>query len=155
MTNFEKYKDDLMKIEGTFAFDKNTREVVGCDCDTTDGLRCIECKDCLFNSGQCFESDKIKWLHEEYKEPIFILSDDELELINILSKVYGKEFKYIHRTGHHVFIFSDKPPVDKYSILLDKNCNYIEISGHGYTDLFPNIKFTDGLYDIENKCFIV
>ena len=151
MTNFEKYKDDLMKIEGTFAVDKNTREIVGCD--TLDGVeRRIDCENCIFNEGNCFERDKIKWLYSEYKEPV--LSNDELELINILSKINGKEFKYIHRTGHRVFIFSDKPPVDKYSILLDKSCNYIDISEHGYTDLFPNIKYEDGIYDIENKCFI-
>ena len=104
----------------------------------------MNCEDCLFNEGDCFESDKIKWLCEEYKEPI--LSDNELELINILSKVYGKEFKYIRRTSHHVFIFSDKPPVDKYGVILDEGTERLE--------LFPNIKFEDGLYDIKNKCFI-
>lgn len=150
MTNFEKYKDDLMKIEGIFAFDKNTREVVGCDCDTTDGLkRRIECEDCLFNSGCCFESDKIKWLCEEYKEPI--LSNDDLEFINVLSKINGEEYKYIFRSGIHILIFSNKPEIDKYGIILSGS-RYLQITGH--TDLFPNIKFTDGLYDIKNKCFI-
>ena len=149
MTNFEKYKDDLMKIEGSFAFDKNTREIVGCG--TSDGVeRCIECEDCLFiNEGDCFESDKIKWLYEE-----FILSNNELELINVLGKINGKEFKYIQRTGHRVFLFFDKPPIDEYGIVLSDKNNYLEVSMHGCTDLFPNIKFMDGLYDIKNKCFI-
>jgi len=146
MTNFEKYKDDLMKIEGIFAFDKNTRKVA--ECDTTDG---IACEDCLFNSMDCYEGNKIRWLCEEYKEPI--LSDDELEFIKVLSKISEKKIKYIHKTSHRVFLFSDKPPIDKYGILLDKS-NYYDLSGYGYIDLFPNIKFTDGLYDIENKCFI-
>ena len=149
MTNFEKYKDDLMEIDGEFAFDKNTREIIGCD--TADGVkRRIECEDCLFNDTQCcFESDKIKWLYSEYEEPI--LSNNELELINILSKINGKEYKYILRSGKYIFIFSDKPNSDKYGIILDGS-NYLEITGH--IDLFPNIKFEDGLYDIKNKCFI-
>ena len=146
MTNFEKYKDDLMKIEGIFAFDKNTRKIE--ICDDIDGMKC---EDCLFHPETCFESDKIKWLYEEYKEPI--LSDDELEFIKVLSKISEKKIKYIHKTSHRVFLFSDKPPIDKYGILLDKS-NYYDLSGYGYTDLFSNIKFTDGLYDIENKCFI-
>lgn len=148
MTNFEKYKDDLIKIEGDFAFDKNTKEIAGCN--TLDGTeRYVECEDCLFNEGTCFESDKIKWLYSEYEEPI--LSDDELELINVLSKISGKEYKYIARSGHRAFLFADKPPIDKYGALLSR-CNHLDISG--YIDLFSNIKFADGLYDIENKCFI-
>lgn len=147
MTNFEKYKDELIKIEGNFAFDKNTREVVGCN--TLNGVeRRIECEDCLFNSGNCFESDKIKWLYSEYEKPI--LSGDELELIKALNNATGKEYKYIHRSGNRIFIFS-KLNTDKYGILLEKS-DYLEIAGH--TDLFSNIKFTDGLYDIKNKCFI-
>ena len=148
MTNFEKYKDDLIKIEGDFAFDKNTKEVVGCN--TLDGVeRRIDCVDCIFNKESCFESDKIKWLYSEYEEPI--LSNDELELINVLSKINGKEYKYIHRSGKYIFIFFDKPNIDKYGIILDGS-NYLEITGH--TDLFSNIKFEDGLYDIKNECFM-
>ena len=143
MTNFEKYKDDLVKIEGDFAFDKNTKEVVGCN--TLDGVeRRIDCVDCIFNNENCFESDKIKWLYSEYEEPI--LSNDELELVNILSKINGKEYKYIYRRDKYIFIFSDKPNTDKYGIILDGS---LEITG--LIDLFSNI---DGLYDIKNECFI-
>lgn len=148
MTNFEKYKDDLIKIEGGFAFDKNTKEVVGCN--TLDGVeRRIDCVDCIFNEHNCFESDKIKWLYSEYEEPI--LSNDELELINVLSKINGKEYKYIAKNGHCAFLFADKPVIDECGALLSR-CNHLDISGH--INLFSNIKFTDGLYDIENKCFI-
>ena len=148
MTNFEKYKDDLMKIEGNFAIDKAQRRVVGCSVNAL-GKR-IDCVDCIFNEGDCFESDKIKWLYSEYEKPI--LSDDELELINVLSKISGKEFKYIYKMrNQRVFIFCDKPFVDKYGVILDEG-NYIDISE--CLELFPNIKFEDGLYDIKNKCFI-
>ena len=109
----------------------------------------IYCEDCVFNERGCFESDRIKWLCEEYEEPI--LSDDEVELINVLSKINGKEYKYVHRSGNHVLLFCDKPPIDKYGILLDET-DYIDISGHMH--LFSNIKFMNGLYDIKDKRFI-
>lgn len=140
MTNFEKYKDDLMKIEGDFAVDRNTRKIV--ECST------LDCVDCIFNEKSCFDTGKIKWLCEEYKPPV--LSDDELELINILSKINGKEYKYIYRSGNYVFIFYDKPN-NRHGMILGEN-NYLEITGH--IDLFSNIKYENGLYDIENKCFI-
>ena len=132
-----------MKIEGDFAFDKNTREIRRCD-ETDD----IKCEDCLFNTRNCFESDKIQWLYEEYKEPI--LSDDELELINVLSKINGEEYKYIYKRDKYIFIFSDKPDVCKYGVRFKGN----PLEMTGLTDLFSNIKFENGLYDIENKCFI-
>lgn len=145
MTNFEKYKDDLMKIEGAFAFDKEQQKIVGCRDSADEIEECIDCEDCLFNNTQyCFESDKIKWLYKEYKESI--LSDDELELINILSKIKGKEYKYIYRSGKYIFIFSDKPNIDKCGTTLDES-DYLEITGH--IDLFSNIKSEHGLYDIK------
>lgn len=146
MTNFEKYKDDLMKIEGCFAFDKNTKKITRCDAS-------MNCKNCLFDMRDCCENDKIKWLYEEYREPI--LSDDELELINILSKINGKEYKYIYRSGYSVFLFSKKPPIDRFGVRFTDKRNYLIITDHyGDESLFLNIKYKDGLYDIENKCFI-
>ena len=151
MTNFEKYKGELMKIEGSFAVNKNTRKIAGCD--TTDGVKgCIDCKNCLFNDTQdCFESDKIKWLYEEYKPPV--LSDDELELIKILGKINGSEYKYIARNGYGVIrLFKTKPRTNKTGNYCGKY-TYIDAAS-GDKILFPNITYEDGLYDIENKCFI-
>ena len=150
MTNFEKYKDDLIKIEGDFAFDKSTKEIVGCN--TLDGVeRRIDCVDCLFNEGNCFESDKIKWLYKEYEEPI--LSDDELELINILSKINGKEYKYVDRDAYGVIrLFEIKLSINKTRNYYGE-CTYIDM-GSWNKVLFSNITHKDGLYDIENKCFI-
>lgn len=140
MTNFEMYKNELMEIEGKFGINKKTGEVVRCD-------TCMECEDCIFFPRNCAESEKIQWLYKEYKEPI--LSKDELELIDALSKISGKEYKYIYRRDKYIFIFSDKPNTDKHGIILDGS---LEITG--LIDLFSNIKFEYGLYDIENKCFI-
>lgn len=140
MTNFEKYKDDLMEIGGEFAFNKNTREIVRCN-------SCINCEDCIFLSGECAENYKIKWLYEEYKEPI--LSDDELELINVLSKINKKVYKYIGRDALDVIrLFETKPDVSK------TGNYYGDYSMSGKGILFSNITHKDGLYDIENKCFI-
>ena len=145
MTNCEKYKDDLMEIEGVFAFNKNTREVLSCD-------SYISCEDCLFNEGDCAENNKIKWLCEEYEEPI--LSDNELELIKTLSKVTGINYKYVARdTCDVIGFFEIKPRVNKLG-------NYYSEYGYTYVDIvskdkvLPNITHKDGLYDIKNKCFI-
>jgi len=144
MTNFEKYKDELMKIEGEFAVNKNTREIVNCD-------SYISCEDCIFISRNCAESDKIKWLCEEFEKSI--LSDDELELIKILGKINGSEYKYIARNGYGVIrLFETKPRTNKTGNYCGKY-TYIDAAS-GDKILFPNITYEDGLYDIENKCFI-
>ena len=145
MTNFEAYKDDLMKIKGEFAFNKVKRRVIECGTD-------IDCEDCIFN-GNCFEDVKIKWLYSEYEEPI--LSNDELELINVLGKINGKEYRYITRDTHNVIrLYAIKPDIGK-----SGNCygeyTHVDISvGIAGRILFSNIKHEYGLYDIKNKCFI-
>lgn len=153
MTNFEMYKDDLMKIKGRFAFDKAQRRVVRCN---TDGLveGCIDCKDCLFNDTQyCLESDKIEWLYKEYKPPV--LSDDELELIKAFNKAMGKEYKYVARdTDGLIRFFETKPRINELKNYYNKDGYTYIGSNYGVLFLFPNITHKDGLYDIENKCFI-
>lgn len=144
MTNFEIYKDDLMKIKGRFAFNKNTRKIVKCDSR-------ISCGNCIFNSKDCFESDKIEWLYSEYEPPV--LSDDEFELIKALSKVNRKEYKYIARDTYGVIrLFEIKPRTNKTGNYYGEY-TYID-SASGSEILFSNITHKDGLYDIENKIFI-
>ena len=151
MTNFEMYKDELMEIDGEFSFDKNTRKIGRCD-DADD----IDCENCIFNEGNCFESDKLKWLYSEYKNSEYktpILSDDELELIKALNKAMGKEYKYAARdTDGLIRFFEIKPSINVLK-------NYYNIHGYTYIGsnngvLFSNITHKDGLYDIKNKCFI-
>jgi hypothetical protein len=150
MTNFEKYKDDLMKIEGCFAFNKNTKKITRCD-DS------IICKDCLFEMEHPCENGKIKWLCEEYEEPI--LSDDELEFIKALNKATGKEWKYVLRTiSNKILIFCNNSRTvmlscDLANSLYYSNEDYIVIDENNKT-LFKNIKFDDRIYDIKNKKFI-
>lgn len=151
MTNFEKYKADLLKIEGRFAIDKAQRRVVEC---SADGLEeCIDCKDCLFNDTQyCWESDKIKWLCEEYEPPV--LSDDELGLIKSINKLKKRKYRFIVRLGiYKVGLFIDKPNYYSHSGSYASQKDYIIISEVD-ENIFPNITFDEGIYDIENKIFI-
>ena len=145
MTNFKKYKEDLMKIKGRFAFNKNTREIVRCD-------NHIDYEDCIFNDIEdCIESDKIEWLYKKYEEPI--LSDDELELISIIGKINGKDYKYIARDLYDIIrLFEIKPDIGKSGHYYGEY-TYID-SASGNEILFSNITHKDGLYDIKNKCFI-
>lgn len=151
MTNFEKYKDDLIKIEGDFAFDKNTKEVVGCN--TLDGVeRRIDCVDCVFNEGDCFESDKIKWLYSEYTA----LTDAEINLINTLEEMTGTIYNFIVRDAYdEIYLFSNIPIAKdnrQYKYYLSQN-DCLSISDRT-KKLFPNIQYKDGIYDITEKCFL-
>lgn len=152
MTNFEIYKDDIIKLEGDFAVDKNTKEIVGCN--TLDDIeRCIDCVDCIFNNECCFKSTKIKWLCEEYEEPI--LSDDELELIKAIGKATKKEYKYLAKQEGKIYFFTNKPFVHRgaFGNSYTSNNYYACISEKDET-LFQNIDNEIGIYDIENKIFI-
>ena len=64
MTNFEKYKDELLKLAviNIGAVDKVTNEPSIC-CETA-------CSNCLFDNGQDYCKNMLKnWLDTEYKEP--------------------------------------------------------------------------------------
>lgn len=154
MTNFEIHKDDIMKIKGSFAVDKNSKKIVGCR-DSADGIEdYIDCEDCLFNNTQyCFESDKIKWLYKEYEPPV--LSGDELELIKAIGKATKKEYKYLARQEGKIYLFTNKPFVHcgAFGNSYTSNNYYACISEKDET-LFQNIDNKIGIYDIENKIFI-
>ena len=64
MTNYEKYKDDIIKIlftKGGIGVDKKTGESHGCN-------RLDYCGDCRFY-GDCRSDTLRKWLDSEYVEP--------------------------------------------------------------------------------------
>jgi hypothetical protein len=155
MTNLEAYKDDLMKIEGDFAFDKTQQKIAGCNC-TNDEIECIECENCLFNDAPyCIESTKINWLCKEYEPPV--LADSELELIEAVGKATNKKYKYLAKQkGGRTTLFTNKPFINKSNYgyyYYTTNNDFADISNKGFT-LFKNIENESGIYDIENKCFI-
>ena len=136
------------------SFDKEQQKIVGCR-DSADGIEeCIDCEDCLFNNTQyCFESDKIEWLCKEYEPPVLL--NNELELINAISKATNKEYKYLAKQKGKIYLFTNKPLVHRgtFGNSYTSNNYYAYISDKDET-LFQNIKNEIGIYDIENKIFI-
>ena len=63
MTNFEKYREEILKISergNGFAVPRQTRVPMECDY--------VSCCDCLFVSSHC-QFTKMTWLYEEAVEP--------------------------------------------------------------------------------------
>jgi hypothetical protein len=159
MTNGEKYKDDLMKIEGDFGFSKTKQKIGVCYC-ADDNIETVECEDCLFNELPtcCYESEKIKWLYKEADEPV--LTNDELELIRVLEKIKKTKYKFIAKSlSGDITFFACKPSMYPQSARTGNYYYYTHRKNYvvffeDTKDLFQGIKSKDGLYDIENKCFI-
>ena len=87
MTNFEKYKDEILKITETnspIAL-KNNKP---CNCKGR------FCQDCDFNMNHCIV-DSIRWLYEEYKEPAPKLTAKERAFCEAIDFPHDK---YIGRT---------------------------------------------------------
>jgi hypothetical protein len=158
MTNFEKYKDELMKTKENFGFSK-TKQKIGVCAWVNNNIETVKCEDCLFDEPSicCCDSEKIKWLYKEADEPV--LTNNELELIKALNKATGKEWKYILRTiSNKILIFCNNSRTvmmssDFANSLYYSNEDYIVIDENNKT-LFKNIKFDDRIYDIKNKKFI-
>jgi hypothetical protein len=156
MTNFEKYKDDLMKTKGDFGFSK-TKQKIGVCGWVNNNIETVKCEDCLFDepSTCCCDSEKIKWLYKEADEPV--LTNNELELIKALNKATGKEWKFIGRNKiGEVILFTDEPLIQNnaFGIYFKKEKGYCLYMNGNY--LFSNIAYDAGgcgLYDIENKVY--
>ena len=91
MKNIEKYCDELLNLEDNI------------DCYFTEQIMKEECGD----KKSCDECRKalIKWLNEEYKEPVAISADEKVILRNL-----PEEFKYIARDSNtDIFIYKTKP----------------------------------------------
>lgn len=81
MTNFEKYKDEILKISknGTIAVNKQKNMPV--HCSTT------SCSECILRSDTC-TSQLINWLYEEYQEPAPKLTKKERVFCEIVRHGY-------------------------------------------------------------------
>jgi hypothetical protein len=159
MTNFEKYKDDLMKTKGDFGFSK-TKQKIGVCAWVNNNIETVKCEDCLFDepSTCCCDSEKVKWLCKEADESV--LTNDDFEFIKVLEKIKKTKYKFIAKSlSGHVTLFVSKPFIypqstrtgNYYHYTNRKNC---VVFFEDTKDLFQGIKGKDGLYDIENKCFI-
>lgn len=79
MTNFEKYKDEILllaKNNRGFAFHMN--KITDC--------KLSGCKNCIF-TGTCI-ANRIKWLYEEYQEPAPKLTKTEKGFCEIIKDGY-------------------------------------------------------------------
>lgn len=82
MTNFEKYREEILKISergNGFAVPRQTRVPVECDY--------VSCRDCLFVSSHC-QFAKMIWLYEEAVDPVPILTVKERGFCEIIRSGY-------------------------------------------------------------------
>lgn len=99
----------------------------------------------------------LKCLYSAYEKSI--LTEDEINLIELLGKMKGESYKYITRTKDGGIMLYVGKPTSHYDIYNNWYCYYANTScfcinkKDNYT-MFSNIQFENGIYDIENKCFI-
>lgn len=117
MLNAEKYKDKIKELNCRVAIDINSNELKHCN-----EMNCCNCK---FRDNNC-DRKKIKWLLEEYKEPI--LTDEEKEYLSAVIKPFKNSIQYIGKfklddgfqqirityVGEHYVSLIELPPFDKY-----------------------------------------
>ena len=154
MTNFEKYRKDIEETGYRFGYDIKTNKVTKCDlmnCSDCEFSSLNNCEFISLNNCDC-RHRQIKWLYEEY----IVLTDAEINLINTLSGMTGVTYNFIVRDAYdEIYLFSNIPIAKdnrQYKYYLSQN-DCLSISDKT-KKLFPNIKYEDGIYDIENKCFI-
>lgn len=131
ITNFEKYKDEILSLHGDFRFDIPTASVRVCNRDY--------CDTCLFNKGCDCCSQKVRWL---YKGAKLVLNDREcifLESIRYPDYTYIVRFK----TGSLCMCMFDKPykhtPDMNWDIYDNVRSKWFDID----EDLFPFITSED------------
>lgn len=146
MTNFEKYREEIEKLKNKYSFTLDLDgNVVNCN-----DILCCNCK---FQDFVTCKNSKINWLFKEYEESI--LSDDELELIKNIGRIKNKRYKYVVRMeSGAISLFVDKPTVleDDFGRYCSSKRYFSVLDSEKI--LFQNIRYEDGIYDIENKTFI-
>ena len=109
MTNFEFYKDkilDIIKNGNEFALVNN--EII--ECKDSESY----CDECSFKGANC-ASDCIKWLYEEYKEPITpTITQQEKALLEIINYDFfiRNHLGEIHATSKEPKIYYGKAVID-------------------------------------------
>lgn len=97
MTNFEKYKDEILKIS------KETKVAVDKTRNTPTKCLNISCEKCLLYP-QCDEEAFVKWLYAEHQEPAPKLTAEEYAFCKIATN------GYIARNERgSLHIYSEKP----------------------------------------------
>lgn len=98
MTNFEYWKDEILKIVNTgvgIAINKNTNKPVAC------GRGPIKCSDCICNTSHCCVDERFAWLYAEHVERSTLTREERMfcELVKtgyIARDEDGKIFYFKH-----------------------------------------------------------
>ena len=148
MMNFEKYKKDIEKLKYRFGYDVETNEIKGCN-----SMGCFHCAFCdRANNYECRQK-QIEWLYKEY----LVLTDTEINLINILSEMTGRTYNFITRDRSDVItLYPDIPIVnnDEHGKYYEGQSDCINILETKTKKIFQNIQQEDGIYDISEGYFI-
>lgn len=99
MTNFEKYKDEILGISRTQAIAISKRRNAPEKCSDS------VCSECLLHEGTCCNQRAIfQWLYSEYQEPAPKLTAEEYAFCKIATN------GYIARNERgSLYIYSEKP----------------------------------------------
>lgn len=99
MTNFEKYKDEILGISRTQAIAINKRRNAPEKCSYS------VCSECLLHEGRsCNQKAIFQWLYSEYQEPAPKLTAEEYAFCKIATN------GYIARNERgSLYIYSEKP----------------------------------------------
>ena len=83
MTNFEKYKDEILGISRTQAIAINKRR------NAPEKCSCSVCSECLLHEGTyCNQRAIFQWLYSEYQEPAPKLTAEEYAFCKIATNGY-------------------------------------------------------------------
>lgn len=132
MTNFEKYKDDILRIaavDDTPALEKG--KVLRCNYTA-----CEKCEFANHENGNC-NHNLFKWLYAEYKEPAPKLTSKERAFCEVISVFPNR---YIARgSDSQLILFCGKPIKEDQTWDIDWCGSYFSID----EDFFPFIKWED------------
>ena len=130
MTNFEKYKDEILGISRTQAIAINKRRNAPEKCSYS------VCSECLLHEGTyCNQKAIFQWLYSEYQEPAPKLTKAERGFCEIV------ETGYIARdlVNNSISYYSAKPYIDSHNYFWNSPYTSIELS----PEYFSFIKWED------------
>lgn len=129
LTNFEKYKSEILSLNGSFMFDKYTEEIA----------ECYNCSQCIFyHSGKTCRSLQIKWLYEEVNSPMKLQEKIICEGLNI----YNQD-RYLARDRNGVLHVHCSMPTKCSEEWVDTTC--FEIN----PKLFQFVTWDSGVWSIK------
>lgn len=139
MTNFDLHKKELKKLKHKFA--------VGLDGNVADCTASF-CSKCIFNSENACDEARIDWLLQDYRKKA---NEEEKALVKYVGISQNVKYKYIARNENgSLYLYRETPSKENKRYILRNDSVCYEIHG----SLFPWIRYSDGVYNIEKDIFI-